>query len=233
MRDLAPHWNASPFVRTAGIPSQTHFRVKKNVSLFSELSKVRGLGLLIWKTYNFIEKSSGRGYGGRLLRHPDIRPQFVFEAANCRWKWQNYFGNLEWQFVSKVDVQETPYKCKPKFAPRLIIQICARSALSLITWLLYFFWRGKGKAKLMEDGAQEKLYEYKFKFASKPYHANLRTKQIVIDILDIIDIMKLFENWGSNFFGRCYPSPFWHTAYGLSNIPPTTFRAYASKKHLW
>ena len=39
----------SPFVRTAGIPSQTHFRVKKNVSLFSELSKVRGLGLLIKK----------------------------------------------------------------------------------------------------------------------------------------------------------------------------------------
>ena len=57
----------------------------------------------------------------------------------------------------------------------------------------------------MEDGAQEKLYEYKFKFASKPYHANLRTKQIVIDI---IDIMKLFENWGSKFFGRYYPSPF-------------------------
>ena len=131
--------------------------------------------------------------------------QFAFEAANCRWKWQNYFGNLEWQFVSKFDVQETPYGYKPKFAPRLIIQICARSALSLITWLLYFFWRGKGKAKLMEDGAQEKLYEYKFKFASKPYHANLRTKQIVIDI---IDIMKLFENWGSKFFGRCYPSPF-------------------------
>ena len=111
------------------------------------------------------------------------------------------FRNLEWQFVSKVDVQETPYKCKPKFAPRLIIQICARSALSLITWL-FFFWRGKGKAKLMEDGAQQKLYEYKFKFASKPYHANLRTKQIVIDI------MKLFENWGSKFFRRCYPSPF-------------------------
>ena len=57
----------------------------------------------------------------------------------------------------------------------------------------------------MEDGAQEKLYEYKFKFASKPYHENLRTKQIVIDI---IDIMKLLENWGSKFFGRCYPSPF-------------------------
>ena len=63
-----------------------------------------------------------------------------------------------------------------------------------------FFLKGKGKAKLMEDGAQEKLYEYKFKFASKPCHANLRTKQIVIDI---IDIMRLFENWGSKFFGRC------------------------------
>ena len=37
----------------------------------------------------------------------------------------------------------------------------------------------------MEDGAQKKLYEYKFKFASKPHHANLRTKQIVIDIIDI------------------------------------------------
>ena len=60
----------------------------------------------------------------------------------------------------------------------------------------------------MADGAQEKLYEYKFEFASKPYHANLRTKQIVIDILDIIDIMQLFENWGSNFLVRCYPSPF-------------------------
>ena len=46
----------------------------------------------------------------------------------------------------------------------------------------------------MEDGAQEKLYEYKFKFASKPYHANLRTKQIVIDIINF------FENWRSKIF---------------------------------
>ena len=75
-------------------------------------------------------------------------PQFAFEAANCRWKWQNYFGNLEWQFVSKFDVQETPYGYKPKFAPRLIIQICARSALSLITWLLYFFLKGEGESKI-------------------------------------------------------------------------------------
>ena len=45
-------------------------------------------------------------------------------------------------------------------------------------------------------------FRYGFKFTSKPYRANLRTKQIVIDI------MKLFENWGSNFFRRCYPSPF-------------------------
>ena len=155
-------------------------------------------------------------------------PQFAFEAANCRWKWQNYFGNLEWQFVSKFDVQETPYGYKPKFAPRLIIQICARSALSLITWLLYFFLKGEGESKINGRWSPREIVRiYKFKFASKPYHANLRTKQIVIDI------MKLFENWGSKFFRRCYPSPFWHTAYALSNIPPTTFRAYASKKHLW
>ena len=191
MRDLAPHWNVSHFVRTAGIPSQIQFRVKTNVIHFSELSKVRGLGLLIEKFIFWSKNLPVEGTEGAYC-----------QAANCRWKWQNYFGNLEWQFVNKFDVQETPYKYKPKFAPRLIIKICARSALSLITWLLYFFWRGKGKAKLMEDGAQEKLYEYKFKFASKPYHANLRTKQIVIDII------KLFENWGSNFFRRCNPSPF-------------------------
>ena len=76
------------------------------------------------------------------------RPQFVFEAANCRWKWQKCFEKLEWQFVSKFDVQETPYGYKPKFAPTLIIQICARSALSLITWLLYFFLKGEGESKI-------------------------------------------------------------------------------------
>ena len=201
IRDLAPHWNVSPFVRTAGIPSQIQFRVKTNVIHFSELSKVRGLGLLIEKLTIWSKNLPVEGTEGAYCGI-QISPAIRFEAANCRWKLQNYFENLERQFVSKFDVQETPYGYKPKFAPRLIIQICARSALSLITWLLYFFWRGKGKAKLMEDGAQEKLYEYKFKFASKPYHANLRTKQIVIDI------MKLFENWGSKFFRRCYPSPF-------------------------
>ena len=74
----------------------------------------------------------------------------------------------------------------------------------------------------MEDGTQEKLYEYKFKFASQPYHANLRTKQIVVDI---IDVMKLFENWGSKFFGRLpiaflthCPWPFEHTAHDLLRI---------------
>ena len=129
-------------------------------------------------------------------------PQFALKQRIVGKNDKIILENLERQFVSKFDVQATPYGYKPKFAPRLIIQIWARSTFSLITWLLYFFWRGKGKAKLMEDGAQEKLYEYKFKFASKPYHANLRTKQIVIDIL------KLFENWGSKFFRRCCPSPF-------------------------
>ena len=48
IRDLAPHCNVILF-RAAGIPSQIQFRVKKNVIHFSELSKVRGLGLLIEK----------------------------------------------------------------------------------------------------------------------------------------------------------------------------------------
>ena len=48
-RDLAPHCNVSPFVRTAGIPSQIQFRVKKFVIHVSEVSKARGLGLLIEK----------------------------------------------------------------------------------------------------------------------------------------------------------------------------------------
>ena len=47
IRDLAPHCNVIPFVRAAGIPSQIQFRVNKNVIHFNELSKVRGLGLLI------------------------------------------------------------------------------------------------------------------------------------------------------------------------------------------
>ena len=127
------------------------------------------------------------------------RPQFVFEAANCQWKWQKCFEKLEWQFVSKFDVQETPYGYKPKFAPRLIIQIGARSELSLITGLLYFFWKGEGESKINGRWSLREIVRiYKFKFASKPYHANLRTKQIVIDI------MKLFENWGSKVFRRCY-----------------------------
>ena len=131
-----------------------------------------------------------------------ISPAIRFEEANCRWKWQKKKFNLERQFVSKFDVQETPYGYKPKFAPRLIIQICARSALSLITWLLYLFCKGKGKANLMEDGAQEKLYEDKFKFASRPYHINLRTKQIVIDII------KLFEKMGVAIFSKILPIAF-------------------------
>ena len=132
-----------------------------------------------------------------------ISPAIRFEAANCRWKWQKCFEKLEWQFVSKFDVQETPYGYKPKFAPRLIIHIGARSELSLITGLLYFFWKGEGESKINGRWSPREIVRiYKFKFASKPYHANLRTKQIVIDI------MKLFENWGSNFFRRCYPSPF-------------------------
>ena len=109
----------------------------------------------------------------------------------------------EYQFASEFDVQETPYGYKPKFAPRLIIQICARSALSLITGLLYLFWKGEGESKINGRWSPREIVRiYKFKFASKPYHANLRTKQIVIDI------MKLFENWGSKIFRRCYPSPF-------------------------
>ena len=201
MRDLAPHWNASPFVRTAGIPSQTHFRVKKNVSLFSELSKVCGLRLLIEKLTIWSKNLPVEGTEGAYCGI-QISPAIRFEAANCRWKWQNYFEKSKWQFVSKFDVQETPYGYKPKFAPRLIIHIGARSELSLITGLLYFFWKGEGESKINGRWSPTELYEYKFKFASKPYHANLRTKQIVIDI------MKLFENWGSKFFRRCYPSPF-------------------------
>ena len=49
IRDLAPHCNVIPFVRAAGIPSQIQFRVNKNAIHFNELSKVRGLGLLIEK----------------------------------------------------------------------------------------------------------------------------------------------------------------------------------------
>ena len=186
-RDLTPPCNVSPFVRTARIQSQIQFRVKRNVINFGELSKVRGLGLLIEKITFWSKNLPVEGTEGA-YRGIHISPAIRFEAANCRWKWQNYFENLERQFVSKFDVQETPYVYKPKFAPRLIIQICARSALSLITWLLNFFCKGKRKANLMEDGAQEKLYDDNFKFASRPYHVNLRTKQIVIDI------MKLFES---------------------------------------
>ena len=147
IRDLAPHWNVSPFVRTAGIPSQIQFRVKKNVIHFSELSKVRGLGLLIEKLTIWSKNLPVEGTEGAYCGI-QISPAIRFEAANCRWKWQNYFENLERQFVSKFDVQETPYGYKPKFAPRLIIQICARSALSLITWLLYFFLKGEGESKI-------------------------------------------------------------------------------------
>ena len=115
----------------------------------------------------------------------------------------NYFENLVRQFVSKLGVQETPCGYKPQFAPRLIIQIGARSELSLITGLLYFLGKGEGESKINGRWSPREIVRiYKFKFASKPYHANLRTKQIVIDI------MKLFENWGSKFFRRCYPSPF-------------------------
>ena len=48
-RDLAPHCNVIPFVRTAGILPQIQFSVKKNVTHLSSLSKVRELGLLIEK----------------------------------------------------------------------------------------------------------------------------------------------------------------------------------------
>ena len=198
MRDLAPHCNVSPFVRTAGIPSQIQFGVKQNVIHFSELSRVRGLGLLIQKITFWSKNLPVEGTEGAYCGI-QISPAIRFEAANCRWKWQNYFENLERQFVSKFDVQETPYGYKPKFAPRLIIQICARSALSLITWLLHFFLKGEGESKINGRWSPREIVRiHKFKFASKPYHANLRTKQIVIDI----------ENWGSKFFGRCYPSPF-------------------------
>ena len=87
-------------------------------------------------------------------------PQFVLKQRIVGENDKIILENLAWHFVSKLGVQETPYGYKPQFAARLIIQIGARSELSLITGLLYFFGRGNGKAKLMEDGAQEKLYEY-------------------------------------------------------------------------
>ena len=130
-------------------------------------------------------------------------PQFAFEAANGRWKCEICFEKLEWQFIGKFGVQETPHGYKPQFAARLIMQIGARSPLSFITWLLYVLVKGAGTRKINGRWSPREIVRiYKFKFASKPYHANLRTKQIVIDI------MKLFENWGSKMFRRCYPSPF-------------------------
>ena len=155
-------------------------------------------------------------------------PQFAFEAANCRWKWQNYFGNLEWQFVSKFDVQETPYKYKPKFAPRLIIQIYARSNLSLITRWLYFFWRGKGKAKLMEDGAQEKLYEY----INSNSLQSLIT-QICAQSKSLLILWNFLKIGAAIFFEDATHRLSNILPMNFSNIPPMTFRAYASKKHLW
>ena len=130
-------------------------------------------------------------------------PQFALKQRIVGENDKIILENLARQFVSKFDVQETPYGYKSKLAPRVIIQICARSALSLITWLLYFFLKGEGESIINGRWSPREIVRiYKFKFASKPYHANLRTKQIVIDI------MKLFENWGSKFFRRCYPSPF-------------------------
>ena len=218
-RDLAPHWNVIPFVRTAGIPSQIQFRVNKNAIHFNELSKVRGLGLLIeqitfWSKNLPVEGTEGAYCGIR------ISPAIRFEAANCRWKLQNYFENLERQFVSKFVVQETPYGYKPKFAPTLIIQICARSALSLITWLLYFFWRGKGilrKAKLMEDGAQEKLYEYinsnSLQSLITQICARSKSLSILWNFLKI-EVARFFEDAINT--------------HRISNILPMAFRTYRS-----
>ena len=202
----------SPFGRTAGIPSQIQFRVKKNVIHFSELSKVRGLGLLIWKITIWSKNLPVEGTEGAYCGI-QISPAIRFEAANCRWKLQNYFENLERQFVSKFDVQETPYGYKPKFAPRLIIQICARSALSLITWLLYFFWRGKGKAKLMEDGAQEKLYEY----------VNSNSLQSLITQI-CARSKSLLISW--NFLKIGVANFLEDATHRLSNILPMAFRTY-------
>ena len=135
----------------------------------------------IWSKNLPVEGTEG-GYCGI-----QILPAIRFEAASCRWKLQNYFGNLEWQFVSKF--KWLRHATDPFHIWREQLWNSWQMLEHEDVWMMMFApWR-----------------EYKFKFASNPYHANLRTKQIVIDI---IDIMKLFENWGSNFFGRCYPSPF-------------------------
>ena len=75
-------------------------------------------------------------------------PQFALKQRIVGENDKIILENLERQFVSKFDVQETPYGYKPKFAPRLIIHIGARSELSLITGLLYFFWKGEGESKI-------------------------------------------------------------------------------------
>ena len=60
-------------------------------------------------------------------------PQFALKQRIAGENDKIILENLAWHFVSKFDGQETPYGYNAKFGPRLIIQICARSALSLIT----------------------------------------------------------------------------------------------------
>ena len=143
-------------------------------------------------------------------------PQFALKQRIVGENDKMILENLARQFVSKFDVQETPYGYKPKLAPRLIIQICARSAPSLITWLLYFFWRGKGKAKLMEDGAQEKLYDY----------VNSNSLQSLISVITQICARSksLLILW--NFLKIGVANFFEDATHRLSNILPMAFRTY-------
>ena len=145
IRDLAPHCNVSPSVRTAGIPSQIQFRVKQNVSLFSELSKVRGLGLLIEKIAIWSKNLPVEGTEGAYCGI-HVSPAIRFEATNCRWKQQNYFRNLEWPFDkqiwcptyavrSQTTIRSKTYHTNLR-AKRIVVD-------NLIA--LFFFERGRGK----------------------------------------------------------------------------------------
>ena len=75
-------------------------------------------------------------------------PQLALQQRSVGEKYKTIFENLERQFVSNFDVQETPYGYKPKFAPRLIVQICARKRIVVDNLIALFFWKGEGKSKI-------------------------------------------------------------------------------------
>ena len=104
--DLAPRCNVLPFVRTAGIRLQIQLSVKKNVMHFSSLSRVRGLGLLIEKNYNLIEKAFGRRYGGRSLRLL-VRIRI---STTIRFGHASENRRTSCQFESKLGVQRVTVK---------------------------------------------------------------------------------------------------------------------------